>query len=120
MRRTTRGGSRCADETPPSDAEFAELEVARLVVDPHVDIEVWMASRDSALALETAGFHLWSSDRAPKLQAINAVDLHRTVYALHILPIDLHRLDRLLADPDVVAIRRTTVEDVEHFHVRPL
>jgi hypothetical protein len=116
----TRGVSRCADEAPPSDAEYAELEIARLVVDPHVDIEVWMASEDSALALEPAGFHLWSSTRAPKLQPIHALDLHRTVYAIHILPIDLHALDRLLASPAVISIRRTTVADVEHVHVRPM
>lgn len=116
----TRGVSRCADEAPPNDAEYAELEIARLVVDPHVDIEIWMASEESALALEASGFHLWSGDHAPKVQPINALERHRTVYAIHILPIDLHVLDRLLANSAVISIRRTTVEDVEHSHVRPL
>jgi hypothetical protein len=109
----------CPDRVP-NDAEYAELEIARLVVDPHVDVEVWMASEDSALALEAAGFHLWSSSHVPKIQPATAVALHRTVYWIHIMPSDLHALAKLLANPDVISIRRTTLQQVEHRHDEPL
>ena len=108
-----RGVSRCQEARPPNDAEYAELEAARLVVDPHVQIEVWLVSREAAAALEAAGVHLWSDSEVEKIQPIDVVDLHRTVYEVHILPFDLHDMDALLARPEVIRVRERELRELE-------
>ncbi|HTR55506.1 MAG TPA: hypothetical protein VMJ10_32730 [Kofleriaceae bacterium] len=102
----SRGVSRCADTPQPNDEELEELEVARLVADPHVSVELWLESADAARSLEHDGFHLWpGNDTTSKIEPIGDGKHQPRIYEVHIIKLDLHAMDRLLVEPGVIVVR---------------
>ena len=108
-----RGVSRCVDMPAPTNEEYAQLEAARLVLDPHIYVAVWLESEQAALALESEGIHLWSNHRHPKIQRINAGELHRTVFQILIFPLALDHVEELLARPGVICVRHKSLDSVD-------
>jgi hypothetical protein len=120
----TRGVSRCEDMPHSTAAEYEELEAARLVLDPHAYVEVWADSELSARALAMTGVRLFSSRNVPEVHQAFDVSpsrhVDRTVYVIYIMPIDLHDLGRLIANPVVLSVRRRELASIDMDYVEPL
>jgi hypothetical protein len=111
-----RGVSRCADARGPTRAEYAQVEAARLVLDPRVHVAVWLESEQAARDLEAAGVHLWSSRRQRAIQPVLSTDLNRIVYEVRIFPLALEQMERLLARPGVLHVRSQPLDAVDPPH----
>ncbi len=108
-----RGVSRCAGMPAPSSEEDAQLEAARLVLEPQLPVAVWLASEQAAVARERDGIALWFTADHAKIRPLNARDLGRTVFEVRIFPLALDQFQSVLARPGVLRVRYVSPDWVD-------